>query len=620
MMGRRMTVSAVVLLVCAVHVAPVLAQHRPDPAAGAIRQLAAVSEGDLRGTVLDAGGQPLAGAVVSVVGATSAFAVSERDGSFVFRHLPPGPYLLRAHLQGYTPPRARMVQVNGASQSVSTIAMGTRAGGDRQPRVLEAGVGGSLPEPVAEPAAPEQGELAWRIRHLRRSVLKDVELDALGDDTQADTPSSAAAAWGRSAAALLTALPFSGRVDLLTSTSFAHAQDLFSLDVAAPRGVTSVALNAPGDGGDWAIRAGLTQGDITSWVVSGAYARRETQAHRLQAGVSYAAQRYLGGNTYNLGAFADGSRNVGELFVTDRWSPGAHVQLDYGARYARYDYLNQPGLFSPNARLTWTPDPESSVRVRAGVSRREMAPGAEEFLAPTNGVWLPAERTFSSLSASGFGKERVDTVDVSLERQWIGDFSIAVRAFQQRVDGQVVTLFAGRQADASVASIGHYYVGSAGDFNARGWGLGVSRAVGSGLRASVEYSQTDVQWDQPSPDAVRLKSLAASTLRAGDERLFDLTTSVESELQQTGTRLLVIYKINSAFASDGAAAAPAAGARFEVQVNQAVPFLNFSASQWEMLFAIRNLFRESLANGSAYDELLVVRAPKRIVGGLTVRF
>ena len=48
--------------------------------------------------------------------------------------------------------------------------------------------------------------------------------------------------------------------------------------------------------------------------------------------------------------------------------------------------------------------------------------------------------------------------------------------------------------------------------------------------------------------------------------------------------------------------------------------MNFRTSQWEMLVGVRNLFHESLANTSVYDELLVVRPPKRVVGGLTVKF
>jgi hypothetical protein len=39
-----------------------------------------------------------------------------------------------------------------------------------------------------------------------------------------------------------------------------------------------------------------------------------------------------------------------------------------------------------------------------------------------------------------------------------------------------------------------------------------------------------------------------------------------------------------------------------------------------MLVAVSNLFREDLAELSIYDELMVVRPPKRLVGGVTVRF
>jgi hypothetical protein len=39
-----------------------------------------------------------------------------------------------------------------------------------------------------------------------------------------------------------------------------------------------------------------------------------------------------------------------------------------------------------------------------------------------------------------------------------------------------------------------------------------------------------------------------------------------------------------------------------------------------MLFAVRNFFRDPSADQSVYDELLVVRPPKRIVGGLTLHF
>ena len=48
--------------------------------------------------------------------------------------------------------------------------------------------------------------------------------------------------------------------------------------------------------------------------------------------------------------------------------------------------------------------------------------------------------------------------------------------------------------------------------------------------------------------------------------------------------------------------------------------MDFSSAKWEMLVAVRNFFRETAADQSIYDELLVVRPPKRIVGGLTLKF
>ena len=39
-----------------------------------------------------------------------------------------------------------------------------------------------------------------------------------------------------------------------------------------------------------------------------------------------------------------------------------------------------------------------------------------------------------------------------------------------------------------------------------------------------------------------------------------------------------------------------------------------------MLMAVRNLFREELLDTSVYDEVLVIRPPTRMVGGVTVRF
>ena len=59
--------------------------------------------------------------------------------------------------------------------------------------------------------------------------------------------------------------------------------------------------------------------------------------------------------------------------------------------------------------------------------------------------------------------------------------------------------------------------------------------------------------------------------------------------------------------------------RYGIQVNQALP-VAFAGTKWEVLVGLRNLFRDPTDPASVYDELLVVRPPKRLVGGFLVRF
>src|SRR4030095_11983402 len=115
---------------------------------------------------------------------------------------------------------------------------------------------------------------------------------------------------------------------------------------------------------------------------------------------------------------------------------------------------------------------------------------------------------------------------------------------------------------------------------------------------------------------------APSAIRPLNERLHDLTTHVDTEIRETSTRVLATYKLNSGYTRDELAElAPGIETRFDVQVYQGLPFLAFTKANWELVFAVRNLFRESRDGAvSIYDELLVVRPPKRVVGGVTVQF
>ncbi len=593
-------------------------------------QIASISQAELRGTVVDEQGQPLGGVVVSALGGSTAFAVSDRDGRFTLRDLPAGPYLVRAHLQGYVPARAKIIQVTTAARDIS-IALTRVQGPSDQPQILQAGLGGvGGQEPSSADADSEDhGEIAWRLRHLKRSVLKDVDGAIASPGSDGSFMDDSLAALARAVggpvrfASFIAELPLDGQINLFTRTSFDRPQQLFSTQGGMAGSVAFVSLTAPTTTGQWNVRGGTTQGDLSSWILAGSYARRSAgSSHKYRAGMSYAMQRYLGGNADALAAMADGHRNAGEIYAFDDWTIADRLNVTYGARYARYDYLANENLLSPKASVTVTPLPDASFRVRGAVSHRELAPGAEEFLPPSTGIWLPPGRTFSPASRRfGFKPERIDHLEVAAEQPLANDVIVGIRAFRQQIGDQIATLFGVSLPNTTGSSVGHYYVGHTGDVDVRGWGVSLSRIVSDGMRASVDYTQADADWLRSSGGSARVALVMPSVMRRQFEQLRDLTTSVESELPRVDTRVFVIYKINSGFAgSDATTLRPKLGARFDVQVSQALPFLNFTSGQWEMIVAVRNLFHEDLLDTSVYDELQVARPPKHIVGGVTVRF
>ena len=609
-----------------------LAQVSPRPHASAVPQIVSLTAAELRGTVVDDRAQPLAGVVISALGGTSAFAVSGRDGRFVLRDLPAGPYLVRAHLQGYAPARARIVQMATSARDVS-ITLTKVAGKSDQEEVLQAGLvpaDGSEPDTADGSDVEDHSELAWRLRHLRRSVLKNVNTTVLPADDEPSFLEGSLAGLARAvgnpvrfASDFISTLPFNGQINLLTSTSFDSPESLFSLQNGIPNSVAFVSLTAPTATGKWDVRGGTTQGDLSSWIVAGSYSWQPVgSVHNYRAGMSYATQRYFGGNADALAAMADGHRNAGEMYAFDHWTLTPRVDVSYGARYARYDYLAHETLFSPKASVTVTPLPHGTLRLRGTVSRREIAPGAEEFLLANTGMWSPPGRTFSpAASRFGFRPEQINHVEIAAEQPVANGVVLGFRAFRQDVDDQLVTLFGVSLPDTAGTNIGHYYVGNAGDVRARGWGVSISRDVTNGIHASVDYTQSDTQWLRPSAGTASVALVSPSVIRRQFEQLRDLTTSVESELPRIDTRVFVIYKINSGFTPpDAVTLRPQFGSRFDVEISQALPFLNFSSAQWEMIVAVRNLFHEDLLDSSVYDELQVVRPPKHVVGGVTVRF
>jgi TonB dependent receptor-like, beta-barrel/Carboxypeptidase regulatory-like domain len=623
------------------------AQAQVAPELRPVGRIASVGAGSIEGNVQDEKGAPVAGAMISALGATTAFAVSDRTGRFQIQSLLPGPYLVRAHLNGFVASRGQVIDVRASGRASSSIALRHSSGatpGSSYP-VLAAGIGAAA-APPAETAGtsgatgpPEttkdtgnkpnddHSEVAWRLRHARRAILKDVEIpdsvfggDAAVNPESFDRPSLFAVEGLSRLATGFLASPFSGQVNLLTTSSFESPQQLFSADNSA-HSTAYLALGAPvGAHADWTARAAMTQGELASWIVAGEYVTRAPARHRYDIGLAYSTQRYEGGNFAALREVTDGSRNAGSLYAFDTFAITPVLTFTYGGRYSRYDYLEGRSLVSP--RVALTVEPAKHFRVSTVLSSRALAPGAEEFMPRMdNGIWLPPQRTFSSLSRSEpLQAERTNHVALEVERD-IASTTISVRGYYQHVENQLVTLF-GINSPGAAPSVGHYYVDNAGMVDASGFAAGVRTALANRFHGSVEYSLSRARVGSPDADGyLLLFAPAAVGPEAG--QIHDFSTAIETEVPETATRLVVLYRVSNAFArpaKTNVAQAPALDSRFDVQVRQSLPFMDFSNAKWEMLVAVRNFFRETSPDQSIYDELLVVRPPKRIVGGLTLKF
>ena len=610
---------------------------RPESTAtpASITRVARLSVGTIAGVVIDERGGPVAGARVTAIGTTMVLTFTDKNGQFITEALPAGEYVVRAHRSGFSASKRAIVNVGGATATVPQLELrrldptaGTS--GVVEPPLQSRPIiaaGFSLPEAEtssATPADPKDAhphtETAWRLRHIKRSILKDRSnaIVVAGNDPDFVDESlfgravGGAANFAGYATSLLSDLSLNGEVNLLTTSAFGPGAS-FSGE-GLPRGVAYLALGAPTAAGDWTMRAAMSEGDIASWIVAGSFVSKVGRSHAYTVGLSYSTQDYQGGNPIALAAMRDGSRNAAEVFGFDRWRMAPWFELDYGARYAHYDYIQEGGLLSP--RMGFTIEPVQGTRMSALVTQRMVVPGAEEFLPRAiTGPALPPERTFAPLDGSEMRVERARGLELLLEHQFGDAYVVGIRRFHQRVDDKLATIFRLSPA-GSPESMGHYYVGTAGSFDATGWGLKISSPPALRVRGAVDYSVARAQWTSVNPE---LGAMAPALVRPESEDIHDITTSLETDIPETATRFYLLYRVNTAFTRATNLSRPGMDARFDMQVNQALPF-GVAGTKWEVLVGLRNLFRDASDPASVYDELLVVRPPKRVIGGFLVRF
>ena len=349
--------------------APPLTRHSATP----VTQTAAAIAGRLDGLVTDDRGAPLTGVAITAQGAALQFAVTDDRGRFAFQGLKPGPYLVRAVLPGYSTSRRELVQVLPASPAwqafrLSRLSTAETVLGEQQ--VQTAGFPGVTPE-SSDPADHDHSSVAWRLRPLKRSVLRDEgpqpvdtrdgdgdidawlagqEVDRLGRASSPSSGQSVAVGW-------LPNLPVSGQVQLLTTSSFDSAQQLFSA-ANVPAGVAYIALGSQvGSRSNWAAQVAIAQGELSSWALSGNY--EVTLASPARAGGQRRLRRPAlpGRQPVRVGGRVPRrDRSAGALDVVDHWTLGPTATVTLGTRFSRYGYVDGgPAMWTPSAELRWAP-------------------------------------------------------------------------------------------------------------------------------------------------------------------------------------------------------------------------------------------------------------------------
>jgi hypothetical protein len=638
---------------------PAAKPARSTPAAAPARSAAqpvlltaSLASGWIEGVVTDERRLPIVGAAVTAQGRDLLIIETDRSGRFELRGIPAGTYLLRVQGRGYAASRREFVPVvpsRGTHFDVQLRRAAAPVMAPGAPAVMAAGVGGLSPSAVdpVDGTVPVESSVvetspadiphdhstaAWRLRHARRSVLRETtsRIDDLSnyDDVELWKPLAHLdhlAGWtadiGRSAASAVLNGALTGRVQLLTAGAIDQPFEAFTTD-DMPAGIAFVHLAGPlSTRTTWSVEAATARGGVSSWFVGGTYATVVADRHGIEVHSSYSRQRSAAASGVGVYPLEDDGRSAGGVQVVDHWTLTPHAMLDVGGRYERYDYLRDPGLFSPTATASFSPAARTWLRVT--VARDMSAPGAEEFVPQAYGsLSLPPQRTFSALVA-GLPLEGQETrhLGVALEQD-IASFRVSVTHFRQAVEGQLATVFDPNLARGRRrADLGHYAVASVGDLAASGWGVGVSRPVGSNVRGALEYRTSDVDWDA-GDQIVAVGRVAPSVVRPDRERMHDVTLRVDAAAPRTGTRLSAACRYNSRFTRGSVRdETPAGATRYDVQVYQGIPGLKGEAAQVELVFGVRNLIRGSLEGvASLYDELLVVRPPTRVVGGLTVQF
>jgi len=545
---------------------------------------AAASSGGVLGWVEDSHGMPVSGAVISLfrggAGGAGLVTLSDSAGRFFLPSLPAGSYTLRALRPGHAPAPMRQVVVLPNQDATFTVSLTPLS--DAAVRTSEAKAS------AAEEAARET---KWLLRHKRRSVL----------EARREAPAESAVDHPEDARLLASILPdLDGTVEVMASPSAVgmgpdHDREPGSLSVLRLKGRIA-------ESGRWSLGGVMAERESTTWRMAAEFVLEPMEGHEVRAATGYGS-RYV--RAQNLAGEGLHDRGVGTLSVEDRWQIAEGVTASVGGRFSYVGFLGDTNHFDPSASLEIQGADRTTFR--GTVYARTVAPGGD--ILTLNSLASAPAMNFAVLDG-GLRAERLTRYELAMDQQ-LGGTSVGAFTYYEGVRDQLANVFEGAE-DARALRIFN-----GGNAATGGLGVTVGRCFGESVRGSMSYTYGRSWREAPRPDVHG--DLAALALEDGN--FHDLAARVETVFQGTDTRVVAYYRLNRMMPDvDERSVAALTNRRFDVQVSQGLPFLGaFTRADWNVLLAVRNLFYET-SEGALIDEVAVTNPPKRVLGGISVRF
>jgi hypothetical protein len=545
------------------------------------------SDGGLLGYVENSRGIPLSGALVSVFGrgiGPGFTTLTDSSGRFFVPSLPAGSYTLRALRDGHRPAPARRVMVLPNQDATFTLNL-TPVG---EPVVEESEA--QRVDRERDQLAAER-ELRWLLRHKRRSVL-----EARKQDAEAEKGDSATAP-------RLSWLPeLDGSVELMARPAAVGMGRPEEAIEDEPSSYSVLRLQGRiADTARWTLSGAVAERDTAAWRMAGEFVLEAGAGHEILAATGYGS-RYVRGGSLESYATRPYDRSVGAVYLQDRWELSERLITTVGGRFSYTGYLGEAHHFDPHLSLEIRRDDQT--RVRGTRESRTLVPGGD-VLTLTRLATAPAPSF--SMPSEGIRAERLTRYEIAVEQDF-GNASVAAHTFFEGVRDQMLNSFSGEGPSRTL------HVANGGNTSARGLGLSVSRRFGEAVRGSMTYS-----YGFRRVDTVTAEHPALAFSEGG---FHDLTARMETVLQGTDTRLVAFYRVNRLSPEPARRVdAPAVRSmRYEVQLSQGLPFLGtLTHADWDVLVAVRNLFYEA-SEGGILDEMTVSNPPRRVLGGISVRF